>query len=59
MTPGAPLRRPPLPVGTFVKILFIDRANGQIEARAKFRDFDGRVRLVSKREPAGRPPSAS
>lgn len=40
--------RPPLPLGTFGKILFVPSPGGQIQARAKFRDFDGRVRLVSK-----------
>lgn len=40
--------RPPLPIGTAGKILFVSRSNGQIQARAKFRDFDGRVRLVAK-----------
>ena len=40
--------RPPLPLGTFGKVLFLDLPSGQILARAKFRDFDGRVRLVSR-----------
>lgn len=40
--------RPPLPLGTFGKIGFVDQPNGQIQARAKFRDYDGRVRLVAK-----------
>ena len=40
--------RPPLPVGTFGKVLFVDQANGRVQARAKFRDHDGRARLVSK-----------
>lgn len=40
--------RPPLPLGTFGKILFLRGAGGRVEARAKFRDFDGRVRLVSR-----------
>jgi integrase len=40
--------RPPLPIGTAGKILFVSMASGQIQARAKFRDFDGRVRLVAK-----------
>ena len=42
------LGRPPLPLGTFGKIGFVDQPNGQVQARAKFRDYDGRVRLVSK-----------
>jgi integrase len=40
--------RPPLPIGTAGKTLFVIQPNGQVEARAKFRDFDGRVRLVAK-----------
>jgi hypothetical protein len=40
--------RPPLPLGTAGKILFVSMSNGQIQARAKFRDFDGRVHLVAK-----------
>lgn len=40
--------RPPLPLGTVGKTLFVSLPSGQIQARAKFRDFDGRIRLVSK-----------
>ncbi|MGI8531127.1 MAG: phage integrase central domain-containing protein [Geodermatophilaceae bacterium] len=40
--------RPPLPVGTFGKVLFVEQANGRVQARAMFRDHDGRARLVSK-----------
>lgn len=40
--------RPPLPVGTAGKTQFVSLPNGQIQARAKFRDFDGRIRLVAK-----------
>lgn len=40
--------RPPLPVGTFGKVGFFPTAGGEIQARARFRDFDGRTRLVSK-----------
>ena len=43
--------RPPLPLGTAGKILFVARPDGRIQARAKFRDFDGRVRLVAKHGP--------
>ena len=43
--------RPPLPLGTAGKILFVTKADGRIQARAKFRDFDGRVRLVAKHGP--------
>jgi integrase len=44
--------RPPLPIGTFGKVTFIAQASGAVQARAKFRDFDGRVRLVSKVGPS-------
>jgi integrase len=44
--------RPPLPVGTFGKIMFLDQRSGSVQARVKFRDFDGRVRLVSKVGPS-------
>jgi len=40
--------RPPLPAGTFGKIGFLLLPSGEIQARARFRDFDGRTRLVSK-----------
>ena len=40
--------RPPLPVGTFGKIGFLLLPSGEVQARARFRDFDGRTRLVSK-----------
>jgi hypothetical protein len=38
--------RPPLAVGTFGKIDFHTAANGQIRARANFRDYDGVRRQV-------------
>lgn len=40
--------RPPLPVGTFDKIGFVEQANGDVQPRSRFRDLDGRTRLVSK-----------
>jgi integrase len=40
--------RPPLAPGTFGKVLFLDHASGKVQARAIFRDYDGRTRLVSK-----------
>jgi integrase len=40
--------RPPLPVGTFGKIGFVEHSSGEIQARARFRDYDGRTRLVAK-----------
>jgi integrase len=41
--------RPPLPIGTAGKILFVPMRNGTVQARTLFRDYDGSVRLVSKR----------
>ncbi|MDT0261526.1 hypothetical protein [Jatrophihabitans lederbergiae] len=35
-------------MGTTGKTLFVSMSKGQIQARAKFRDFDGRIRLVAK-----------
>ncbi len=40
--------RPPLPVGTARQDRFVALPNGQIQARARFRDYDGRIRLVAK-----------
>ena len=40
--------RPPLPLGTYGKVLFLALPGGQVKVRVKFRDYDGRVRLVSK-----------
>src|SRR3954447_5389198 len=47
-----PVGRPPLPLGTSGKILFATLPNGRVRARVKFRDYDGRVRLVSKVGPS-------
>lgn len=44
--------RPPLPLGTAGKISFIRISGQHVQARVKFRDFDGRVRLVSKNGPS-------
>ena len=44
--------RPPLPLGTSGKILFATLPNGRVKARVKFRDYGGRVRLVSKVGPS-------
>src|SRR4051812_36664425 len=43
-----PVGRPPLPLGTSGKVLFATLPNGRVRARVKVRDYDGRVRLVSK-----------
>ena len=44
--------RPPLPLGTYGRVLYLTTPGGQVKARVKFRDFDGRVRLVSKTGPS-------
>ena len=44
--------RPPLPLGTYGKILFLVQPSGQVKARVKFRDFDGRVRQVGRVAPS-------
>ena len=45
---------PPLPLGTFGKVLVLDLPSGPILARADYRDPDGCVRLVSR---SGRSPA--
>ena len=40
--------RPPLPLGTYGKVLCLALPDGRVKVRVKFRDYDGRVRLVSK-----------
>ena len=40
------MSRPRIPVGTFGEITFINRNGGRVEARARFRDWDGVTRLI-------------
>lgn len=40
--------RPPLPVGTYGKIDFLTLSNGQVRARARYRDYDGTTRPISR-----------
>jgi hypothetical protein len=40
--------RPPLPVARSARSAFIPRPDGEVQARARYRDYDGRSRLVSK-----------
>ncbi|MEO6886712.1 MAG: tyrosine-type recombinase/integrase [Jatrophihabitantaceae bacterium] len=40
--------RPPLPVGTFGKIDFLILQPSQVRARARYRDYDGVVRTVTR-----------
>jgi len=42
----AAMSRPRIPIGTFGEITFINRANGRVEARARYRDWDGQTRLI-------------
>jgi integrase len=42
------MARPPLAVGTFGKIGFLKVGPGRVRARARFRDYDGVVRPVSR-----------
>jgi len=43
--------RPPLAIGTFGKVGFLKVAPGSVRARAKFRDYDGVVRSVTRYGP--------
>ncbi|MDR2565445.1 MAG: tyrosine-type recombinase/integrase [Bifidobacteriaceae bacterium] len=40
------MSRPRVPIGTFGEILLIHRASGSVEARARYRDWDGKLREV-------------
>lgn len=40
------MSRPRIAVGTFGEMLFIDRPGGRVEARTRFRDWDGMTRLI-------------
>jgi integrase len=40
--------RPPQPVGTHGRVHFVDQPSGEVQARIRFRDYDGRVRMVTK-----------
>ncbi|CAN5712889.1 hypothetical protein BH24ACT15_BH24ACT15_33360 [soil metagenome] len=40
------MAKPRTPIGTFGRITFVVRAAGKIEARTRFRDWDGGLRLV-------------
>jgi integrase len=44
--------RPPLPVGTFGKIDFLTIKPGHVRARARYRDYDGIVRPVTRYGPS-------
>lgn len=39
--------RPPLPVGAYGSISFLDLGEKRVRARTRFRDYDGRVRYVA------------
>lgn len=40
------MSRPRIPIGGYGEIAFIQRGNGKVEARTRFRDWDGQTRLV-------------
>lgn len=40
------MSRPRIPIGTHGEISFINRSRGKVEARTRFRDWDGETRLV-------------
>lgn len=40
------MSRPRIPIGGYGEITFIPRAKGKVEARTRFRDWDGQTRLV-------------
>jgi hypothetical protein len=40
--------RPRQPVGTYDRIYSVDQPSGEVQARTRFRDYDGRVRMVTK-----------
>jgi hypothetical protein len=40
------MSRPRIPIGTFGEITFINRPNKRVEARARYRDWDGQTRMI-------------
>jgi len=40
------MSRPRIPIGTFGEITFINRPNKRIEARSRYRDWDGQTRII-------------
>ena len=40
------MSRPRIPIGTFGEITFINRPNKRIEARTRYRDWDGQTRII-------------
>ena len=40
------MSRPRIPIGGYGEIAFISRGKGKVEARTRFRDWDGQTRLV-------------
>ena len=40
------MSRPRIPIGGYGEIAFLQRAKGKVEARTRFRDWDGQTRLV-------------
>ena len=46
------MSRPRIPIGGYGEIAFIVRGRGKVEARTRFRDWDGRTRLVQATAPS-------
>ncbi len=42
----AAMSRPRIPIGGYGEIAFISRGKGKVEARTRFRGWDGQTRLV-------------
>lgn len=40
------MTKPRIQIGTFGTITFITRPSGRVEARARYRDWDGKARIV-------------
>ncbi len=40
------MTRPRIPLGGYGEIAFLERGKGKVEARTRFRDWDGQTRLV-------------
>ena len=48
------MARPRTPIGAFGDISFATMPNGQVQARTRFRDDDGKIRRVAATGPVAR-----
>lgn len=46
------MSRPRIAIGTFGAISFLTRSKGKVEARTRFRDWDGQTRLIQATAPS-------